>query len=129
MENNNHVDRAHHDASPVKDAILHILNALILKTSKTFILVGGASLILHGSLRITNDIDLLVSRDSFNEFMVAKDAILGGLESEDSYYIAQIDLLHTIVGPIDIELVSPFTVDMWKLLFKVRGGLLASQTH
>jgi len=112
MENNDHTDRAHHDAGLVKDAILHILNALVLKTSKPYILVGGASLILHGSLRITNDIDLLVSRGDSNEFVVAKEAILGGLGYEHSYYIAQIDLLHAIVEPVDIELVKPFTVDI-----------------
>lgn len=98
-----------------KQTILRIVKAMNVSTSfEPFILIGGASLIFHGSTRITNDIDLLVSLDSLDKFVTAREAVLGGLTDEDREYIDQIDLLLVLVDrfeqPVNKESIQHFVV-------------------
>lgn len=70
----------------VDTSILRIAKDVCSHTSQPFILVGGASLMLHGSTRITTDLDLLVPHDGFDEFKAAKDIILGQPNEEPVAY-------------------------------------------
>lgn len=104
----------------LKTKITHLMTALAQQTLTPSILIGGASLLLHGSSRITDDIDLLISGDALNEFMATKEKILKGLgslrvdsESLDKHnYITKIDLLNAINERFDFESIKSFTVDI-----------------
>jgi predicted nucleotidyltransferase len=64
------------DALELSNKVMHLLATLKEKTAFPFILVGGASLLLHGSQRITNDIDLIVHWNDWDEFSEVAKAIL-----------------------------------------------------
>lgn len=55
-------------ANNIKD----LMHTLTMKTTESYILVGGSSLILHGSTRTTNDIDLLIRKDTTYKFTTVK---------------------------------------------------------
>ncbi len=52
------------DNTALQQSILHIVRSMKSLTSQPFIIVGGASLILHGSNRTTADVDFLILKET-----------------------------------------------------------------
>lgn len=103
------------DNTLIKQSVLRIASAMNSITSQPFILVGGGSLVLYGSSRITNDVDFLVSEESFDEVTTAKAVILEELAGQDQY-IASIDLLKTLndrFEPINFQSVQPYAETLY----------------
>jgi len=92
-----------------KSNVKDIMTALTTAAQDPYILIGGSSLVLHGSTRTTNDIDLLINRASVPNLTFLKEAVL---KKEGSKYIEKIDLLTEIVGRFDLDSLAPFTVDV-----------------
>ncbi|KAK2460484.1 hypothetical protein APHAL10511_007490 [Amanita phalloides] len=97
------------NVTSTKNDIRQLLTTLKDKTQQPFLLVGGSSLILHGSHRVTNDIDLLVPRDAVNEFSAAKEAVLNETEHK---HVEKIDLLNAIADRFDFESIKFYTSDI-----------------
>src|SRR6266498_4508801 len=99
------------NAELMRITVKHILSALTQKTSHPYILVGGSSLLLHGSQRTTNDIDLLVPQDTEIEFSALLKVIL---EEDNQKWIEKADILTTMVGRVDSDFnnIKCFAVDI-----------------
>lgn len=96
-------------SNSLRNDVKHLLNALRQKTKEPYILVGGASLVLYGSSRTTDDVDLLVRRNNSFEFSTTKDTIL---KAETYHHIKQIDILNALVDRIDFDSIKSFTEDI-----------------
>ena len=94
----------------LKESILRIGRSMGSHTGQPFVVVGGASLILYGSSRTTEDVDFLVSRDSGDEFTLAKARILEHPMGQGPN-ITSIDVLHNLhdrFRQIDFQSLKPY---------------------
>ena len=93
----------------MQQTILSIVNTINLSVAdKPSVLIGGASLMLYGSTRVTNDVDLLVSKRHFDDFAVAKKSLLKGQDER----IDHVDILSALFEHLDFESVQPFVVKL-----------------
>lgn len=97
------------NSQSVRNSIKHVLNFLAQTTGLPYILVGGSSLLLHGSTRTTNDIDLLIPRHTIENFLAAQKTTLKAIEHNQ---IEKIDLLNEIVDRFDFDAIEPFSMDI-----------------
>lgn len=101
-------------AAPEQDPLLKVC-ALLNRHGARYLVVGGHALILHGMVRTTADVDILVEESDENYRSVI--AALSELEDRAAAELAPCDFVNNVVVKIADEVEVDISRRAWKLSY------------
>lgn len=94
--------------------------SLLNKHGARYLVVGGRALILHGIVRLTEDVDILIEESEDNCARVI--AALSELEDHAAAELAPRDLLDNVVVKIADEVEVDVSIRAWKVTYQEAIG-------